>query len=84
LVQKISLVILRRMADIIINEIRVTDEERHWVRMLCEGKTYKQIADEMSLKRNAVAYRLTALRERYNCVTSNQLVYLFTKNKIVD
>lgn len=72
------------MDDIIVNEIRVTDDEKRWVKMLCEGKSYKQIADELSIRRNAVAYRLTALRERYNCLTSNQLVYLFTKNKLID
>lgn len=61
-----------------------TEEEVKWVAMLAEGKSYKEIAQHYGMPKNTVAYKLTSLRDRFNCENSTQLACLFLRNKLID
>lgn len=61
-----------------------SEEEIKWVAMLSEGKSYKEISVEYKMPKNTVAYKLTSLRDRFNCENSTQLACLFLRNKLID
>lgn len=61
-----------------------SDEEKNWVKMLADGKSYKEISREFGLNKNTFAYKITSLRERFNCENSNQLIAFFFRNKLIE
>jgi len=61
-----------------------SEEEKKWVKMLADGKSYKEIAIANEMNKNTFAYKITSLRERFNCENSNELVAFFLRNKLIE
>lgn len=64
-------------------EVSPTEKEREWVKRLADGATYKELSIENDLSKNALAYKLTALREKFGCKNSGELIAVFLRNGLI-
>jgi DNA-binding NarL/FixJ family response regulator len=52
----------------------LTKEESRIINLMTEGYTVEQIADRMNLDKHIIGHRTYALRKKYKCKTTIQLV----------
>jgi len=60
----------------------LTEKSKQTLQLLCEGKTHKEIAHELSTTRKAIARSLDELRSKYGCVSTYQLIAMFKDGKL--
>jgi DNA-binding CsgD family transcriptional regulator len=72
------------MNELLVNQNMPSDEEKEYVRLLAEGKSYKDISRQFEINTNTFAYRMTSLRERYNCENSGALIAFFLRHKLIE
>lgn len=52
----------------------LTREEAKIINLMTEGYTIQEIAERMNIEKHIVGHRTFALRKRYNCKSTIQLV----------
>lgn len=61
-----------------------SDEEKSWVKSLSTGRSNEAAAEEFGLNKNNFAYKISKLRERYNCKNTAELISYFFRNGLID
>lgn len=70
--------------EVKILETKITTQDVDAVRMLSNGKTVSQIAEDLGLNRRTLEARLDRLRKSLSCDTGAQLACFFLRNKLID
>jgi len=65
-------------------EIKISDEEKGWVKLLAEGKQTTEVAKIANLPPGTFAYKLNLLRERVQCENMASLIAYFFRNNLID
>lgn len=60
-------------------EIKVSEEQKKWVKLLSEGKKNGEVAKIVNVNPSTFAYRMSILRARFNCTNTASLIAIFSK-----
>lgn len=63
--------------------MKLDSTDEYMLKLLSEGKTYKEIAGKVFKSQEAVRDRLHKLRKRYSCKNSVQLVAKYLNLQVV-
>ncbi len=62
----------------------LTEKNQNIIRLLSEGKTIKEVANEIKMKPKTVKARVERMRKDYHCINTLQLVVTVLSLKAVD
>lgn len=62
----------------------LTEKNQNIIRLLSEGKTIKEVANEVKMKPKTVKARVERMRKDYHCINTLQLVVTVLSLKAVD
>ena len=63
--------------------MELTKEESRIINLMTEGYTVEQIAERMNLEKYIIGHRTHALRKKYKCKTTIQLVVKYFRENIL-
>lgn len=84
LVGIISVITFTSMKKIEVTFPQPTEDDISLVELLADGKTGEDIAKELKLNKNTLAFNLSVLRSKYDCSNTMALVVFFLRNKLID
>lgn len=64
--------------------VTVTEDEKNWVKRLSKGESARQVAKGIKMNYNTFAYRLTSLRDKFQCKNTGELIAFFIRQKLID
>jgi len=72
------------MSENLVNvQVEISDQEKEWVKMLCEGEKLTKIATSVGINKNTLAYKLGNLRDRLGCKNTVELAAYFFRNNLI-
>jgi len=73
------------MSENLVNvQAKISEEEKQWVKLLCEGEKLSIIAASLNVSKNTLAYKLGNLRDRLGCKNTVHLAAYFFRNNLID
>lgn len=74
---------LKKPINCVIGELALTEDEKHFLKRICTGKSGKEIADGLKIPISTFNHRKSILREKTGCKTDTDFVFYAFRHGIV-